>query len=324
MTYGLDIIGDVHGHAQRLVKLLGKLGYKHIDGCFRHGERKAVFLGDLIDRGPENFATLRLVKSMVERDQATIILGNHELNALAYHTRNGKGEFLRPHTIKNRAQHEAVLEEIGQGNCHEWQEFLEWFRKMPLFIETRGIRIVHACWDRKAIDFFREREKDIRDHQGRMTDAFLSQATQPGNPTFDAIEILLKGKEIWLPRGHNGIPDKDGNLRKKVRIKWWLTQKERKQIKTYDAAARAKPDTLRKLADIEVPGKILSEIQDDESCIPDPCCPVFVGHYWFTGAPTLLTPTAACLDYSVARGGKLVCYRWDGEEILDNRKFTWI
>ncbi len=44
--------------------------------------------------------------------------------------------------------------------------------------------------------------------------------------------------------------------------------------------------------------------------------PVFFGHYWFTGPPTLQTPNAGCLDCSVAKGGHLVAYRWNGERTL--------
>ncbi len=45
-----DIIGDVHGHADVLVALLRKLGYRERAGAWRHPERTAVFLGDFIDR----------------------------------------------------------------------------------------------------------------------------------------------------------------------------------------------------------------------------------------------------------------------------------
>ena len=46
-----DIIGDIHGHADKLVRLLLQLGYKNIDGVYQHSDRKAVFVGDFIDRG---------------------------------------------------------------------------------------------------------------------------------------------------------------------------------------------------------------------------------------------------------------------------------
>ena len=53
--------------------------------------------------------------------------------------------------------------------------------------------------------------------------------------------------------------------------------------------------------------------------------PVFLGHYWMEGEPVPLAPNIACLDYSVAKpGGKLVAYRWDGEQTLSRDKFIWV
>jgi hypothetical protein len=51
---------------------------------------------------------------------------------------------------------------------------------------------------------------------------------------------------------------------------------------------------------------------------------VFVGHYWLTGKPIPLTRNVACTDFSVAKGGKLVAYRWDGESVLGEDKFKWV
>lgn len=48
-----DIIGDIHGHAGPLKQLLDRLGYVESDGVWRHPSRRALFLGDYIDRGPE-------------------------------------------------------------------------------------------------------------------------------------------------------------------------------------------------------------------------------------------------------------------------------
>jgi len=54
-----------------------------------------------------------------------------------------------------------------------------------------------------------------------------------------------------------------------------------------------------------------------------PTKPVFVGHYWLKGDPDILSERVACVDYSVAKGGKLVAYRWDGETALSKDKFFW-
>ncbi|MEO9932315.1 hypothetical protein [Rhodopirellula bahusiensis] len=52
--------------------------------------------------------------------------------------------------------------------------------------------------------------------------------------------------------------------------------------------------------------------------------PVLVGHYWLTGTPVPLSVNVACTDYSVAKNGKLVAYRWDGETALSAQKFHWV
>jgi predicted MPP superfamily phosphohydrolase len=83
-----DIIGDVHGEATLLKKLLKQMGYKKTDGLYSHDERKAVFVGDFTNRGPEIRQTLQMVKQMVESGSAYAILGNHEINNILYHLKN--------------------------------------------------------------------------------------------------------------------------------------------------------------------------------------------------------------------------------------------
>ena len=81
-----DIIGDIHGCYDELVMLLKKLGYvsdpaagmAHPDG------RKAVFLGDLCDRGPKNADVLKLVMKMVKSGRAIAVPGNHDVKLVKY------------------------------------------------------------------------------------------------------------------------------------------------------------------------------------------------------------------------------------------------
>jgi protein phosphatase len=84
-----DIIGDVHGCREELEALLGKLGYA-LEGTreapvVRPPEgRRAIFLGDLVDRGPDSPGVLRLVMSMVREGTALCIPGNHEAKLLKH------------------------------------------------------------------------------------------------------------------------------------------------------------------------------------------------------------------------------------------------
>ncbi|WP_418062596.1 polynucleotide kinase-phosphatase [Pimelobacter simplex] len=84
LTGPFDLIGDVHGCASELRTLLTELGWElEHDGAqvvgARHPEgRQAVFVGDLVDRGPDTPGVLRLVMGMVEAGTALCVAGNHE------------------------------------------------------------------------------------------------------------------------------------------------------------------------------------------------------------------------------------------------------
>jgi protein phosphatase len=79
-----DFIGDVHGCADELEELLPVLGYaRNGGGVWRHPEgRKAVFVGDLVDRGPRIVDTLRIVMDMVGAETALCVPGNHDMKLL--------------------------------------------------------------------------------------------------------------------------------------------------------------------------------------------------------------------------------------------------
>lgn len=84
-TGPFDIIGDIHGCYDELCELLTKLGYA-VDTENRTAVppegRKAVFLGDLCDRGPKNVEVLRLVMNMVQSEFAHCVTGNHDAKLL--------------------------------------------------------------------------------------------------------------------------------------------------------------------------------------------------------------------------------------------------
>ncbi len=80
-----DIVGDVHGCYDELSELLQSLGYIKDGERYSHPEgRKAVFLGDLCDRGPKNAEVLKLVMAMTESGDALCVLGNHDAKLNKY------------------------------------------------------------------------------------------------------------------------------------------------------------------------------------------------------------------------------------------------
>jgi protein phosphatase len=78
-----DIIGDVHGCCDELETLLTTLGYQLKEQTYIHpAGRKAVFLGDLVDRGDRILDTLNLVQKMVTAESALCVPGNHDYKLL--------------------------------------------------------------------------------------------------------------------------------------------------------------------------------------------------------------------------------------------------
>jgi len=136
-------------------------------------------------------------------------------------------------------------------------------------------------------------------------------AEEDGSDLQRAIENVLKGPELKLPAGHF-ILDKANHKRDTVRIKWY----ENGTGRTYREHHLGSDD----VPDVAIDASDLATIETYPANAP----PMFVGHYWLTGAPTPLALNVACTDYSVAKGGKLVAYRWDGESTLCGENFHWI
>jgi hypothetical protein len=88
---GVDIIGDIHGHADALERLLDALGYVLRAGVHHHPTHTVVFVGDFVDRGRRQRAVLCIARAMIDRGSARAVMGNHELNAIAWATPDGQG-----------------------------------------------------------------------------------------------------------------------------------------------------------------------------------------------------------------------------------------
>jgi len=300
-----DIIGDIHGYAQTLELLLVKLGYEKLKGFYAHNQRKAIFLGDFIDRGARIYETLKLVRPMIDNGAALAVMGNHEYNAICFQTKSNDGKnWLRQRSQKNLNQHVATLGAFNDKH-EEWKEYIEWFKGLPLFLDFGEFRVVHACWDDKIINYLKSRLIEQK-----MDTQFLLNSAKAGSVEFRAIETCLKGHEISLPNGLNYI-DRDGTSRNKIRVKWWKTMKN----ETYRSISLSNDLNL---PDIKVPYKQIQKL----SSYPSDEVPVFIGHYWNSGAPELLSPSVCCVDYSIAKNEKLVAYRWNENQPLKVENFV--
>ncbi|HEY0980994.1 metallophosphoesterase [Schlesneria sp.] len=301
-----DLIGDLHGHADELEQLLHRLGYRQIHGVYRHPERKVLFLGDFIDRGPKIREVLQIVRSMVEDDAALAVMGNHEWNALAFHTEDPEspGEFLRRHTPGNVRQISRTVDQLSPA---ELSSYLEWFRTLPMWLDLDGLRAIHACWDDSAIGVVQSALAE----SGGVTTDFLKPASTTGAELYYAVEVILKGKEAALPDGVSFL-DKDGSSRVHVRTRWYLSPVGH----TYHSYAF-------ETAGLDCHHPLENTTIAQSMPYPTTAKPVFIGHYWLPHKqPQILTHNVACLDFSVAKGGFLCAYRWDGEEKLSNSNFV--
>jgi len=304
---GYDIIGDIHGYADTLSALLEKLGYGLSQyGFYAHPERKVVFVGDFIDRGTGQKKGVNIVRSMIENGSALAVMGNHEFNAIAYHTKHSKtGLPLRSHSAAHRLQHQAFLKEYNDSE--ERTDIINWFKTLPLFLELKEIRVIHACWNSGVINSI----KTELDNKNCLTDNFLEQANNYNSRQFNAVETLLKGKEIPLPE-NTGFKDNYGITRHNIRIKWWLDN-----ALSYNDYALVPGDVIKDIPHTALPQELIQGFN-----YPNNEKPVFFGHYWLHGQPQIQKHNVVCVDYSIGKGDKLLAYRWhSGELKLTNKNF---
>jgi hypothetical protein len=306
MGNSFDIVGDIHGQSGKLEALLRELGYRHTQGAWRHPDRRVRFVGDLIDRGPGQLETLRLVRDMIEAGSAQAVLGNHEVNAIGYGTRDPltRHSHLRVRGTKNQAQHIAFLDAVGLDSPQH-KHWLDWFMTLPLWIEDEHMRLVHACWHPGSMAVLAGQLGP----NNTLTPALMEASSRRGTPEYLAVEALCKGMEIALPPPVT-FTDKQGVVRDRTRTRWWDPS-----ATTVRAAALIGPRERDQLPEAPLP--------PEAAVAYDATKPVFFGHYWFTGQPAILSPTTCCVDYSAARDSEpLVAYRFDGEPGLSNDKLV--
>ncbi len=298
-----DLIGDVHGHADELESLLQTLGYTADGPAWRPpAGTTAIFLGDLIDRGPRNGRVLEMVRAMIDRGWARAVMGNHELNAIGYHTEHPArpGVFLRPHTPEKTRQHEEFLREFAD-RPDAWADAIAFFLTLPVVLELADgpLRVVHACWSPRHLAAFRDHPLTRGD---RLTREFLVAAYEKPSLENRILETLLKGPEVPVAQEHQ-FRDERGTLRQEARYRWWLDGRP-------DAPERLILPDDRPAATTPIAARDVPEIPSPDGV------PVFFGHYWWNPRRdgSSVGRNWACLDLSVAHHGQLAAYRWREED----------
>ena len=149
----LDIIGDVHGELGALERLLTRLG---ADAARGHVERPLVFVGDLIDRGPDSPGVIALVRSFVERGLAYCVVGNHELNLMMELKKEGNGWcFGHDDTfhVKREGAQESYYAPFQSRPLppEERAELFDFCACLPIALVRDDLRVVHSCWDSEQL-----------------------------------------------------------------------------------------------------------------------------------------------------------------------------
>ncbi len=333
-----DVIGDIHAHYRECVELLIGMDYQRVnagtdsENFIPPNGRQAFFMGDYINRGPQNKQTITVIRNMVEAGYARAIAGNHDINAVLYRMPKpgSAGEFVRDNDNHNGHQHKTYLHE----ESHDPEFFasaIKWFRELPLYHKEENYRFVHACWDKAAIRLLTRGH--YLDAGGRLTEAGWDALAHKGLPNRSdneaqariAIESLIKGPKEKLPCRLSYL-DRQGHRRDSGRIAWW-----RPNACTIGEAFDSLPPNLPFLNDLwpphgEAPSKTRSKLSDDLRANGKI---IFIGHLSLSGQPRLLSedPNCAvvCTDFGVCYEGKLAAYRMQpGETKPHPENFVWV
>jgi len=279
----LDIIGDVHGEAEALKRLLVRLGCDWKRGT---AERPIVFVGDLVDRGPDSPGVVEMVMALVEAGIAQCVLGNHELNILFGSRKEGNG-WMRADTSDHFQYrdgdqvHEQCFESVA-ATPKQAERYTRFFGSLPLVLERPDLRVVHACWHPESVarlpadgdvaGLGREWAMALhKDHEERgLWDAEKAERAEFADlkrldvpPTRDLpnhakaaeerqgqhpIKVLTSGREMRIP--FEDIFFVGGKWRFVKRFDWWRHYNEGPAVvvghywrRRDDAKIEGKPDT---------------------------------------------------------------------------------
>lgn len=304
----INFIGDIHGYASELKQLLAQLGYtRSVSNGWTQGDGQLVFLGDLIDRGPEQKKTVEIARELCELGYATCLTGNHEFNAVGFVTEriDKPGQYVRSHTENHIRQHQDFLDAYA-NDVNGYRETLDWFATLPLWFDNGQARAVHACWNIEAQS---DLSSLLTDTQSPIDRSFYEQTGISGSRPWEARETLLNGLEARLPDDIS-FQDYYGIKRRRIRVNWWAPEQT-----TFREAAVIDDSQRHIIPDLPIP--------HGSPNYEGPLC--FFGHYWMRGIPRIQHPHAICLDYSVALDdGALCAYQFRGEQVAKREHLVWV
>jgi hypothetical protein len=254
----LAIIGDVHGEIGALDRLLTRLGAGVGQTC----DRTLVFVGDLVDRGPDSVAVVQRVSDLISRGKAVAVLGNHELNLLEGDRKEGNGWYFGEPDHARLAGGMRVDFASRLALEPERRLSRDLFSSLPLVLQRDDLRVVHACWHPEALaqlpiegdvatlagsieanivaelqrrgvpeaaraeraEFANLRDHAIRPDRHLPHVAEEDSALQARNP----IKLITSGTEVEVARGDHFFAN--GKWRFVSRDRWWRRPVDRPTI----------------------------------------------------------------------------------------------
>lgn len=302
-----DIIGDVHGNAGLLGKCLVRMGYRKSNNSFSHPERKAVFVGDFINRGHESRKTLHIIRSMTENGDAYAILGNHEIYAIIYSLKQSNGISIAKNDNELSYTVSNTLIEFSKYP-EEWKSFRKWLRTLPLYLDFGSVRVVHACWDNSSIGLLNEALIGQRIEKSVFREIYRNPSSRIGK----AVWQTTKGIDFVFPHDIR-IKDNKGVFHRSFRMNWW----DSPAGKTFEQISF---ESKFRFPDYTVPAEILPEIDP----YPEDAPIVFFGHYCRRNGPHILRSNVCCLDSCIASSKVLTSYSYNGEIELDPKNLLQV
>jgi protein phosphatase len=147
-----DVIGDVHGCCDELEELLAQLGYQRVssaeldplwgDVVYQHPEgRRAVFVGDLVDRGPRILDTVRIVRNMMVAGSALCVPGNHDMKLMR--KLSGRDVQITHGLANSLAEIDALPADVKDRFRNSLAEFLDSLVSHYVF-DDRKLVVAHA------------------------------------------------------------------------------------------------------------------------------------------------------------------------------------
>lgn len=302
-----DIIGDVHGYASLLKKLLLQMGYSKTESGYSHPTRKAVFVGDFVNRGPEIRKTIRIIRKMVENGNALAIIGNHEINAIIYYLKDKNGLPLVKSPQKNFLSLYKTINQFADRS-EEWASHRKWMRELPLYFDLGEIRIVHACWSDEAIEIINKAEAEGKTRKSILRNVYKN----PKSNVSKSVLALTKGIDFKMP-GDLKIINNKGVSPRTFRVRWW----EEAEGKTFEEMSF---ESKCSFPPYDIPKQLIPQhVAYNEN---EPI--VFFGHYCRFNGPHIIKSNICCVDSCVTGSKTLTAYRWEGENELNERNLIQV